>query len=197
MVSIKALIASTLFASVLGKPVANFNEECTIYATWHNDDVNILRFDDTFLKYGATDGPVTIIGDDLGDKGGFQLLATFDKDIPSVVNRLTLWHFFNETSGYVTALDNDFQDLVKILDLDGKETVTNTQGTFSALDGLVKYTVENSMQTVKITFVVNDDIVIDTLVGEPNEHGTPVLKVRQSSKYQQSAHYKPFGLCAN
>ena len=85
-------------------------------------------------------------------------------------------------------------NVVQTIEYDGKVAETTKQGTFDVLDGLVKYTVTNSTQAFAINFIIDDNIFIDVLIGEPNVRGTPVLTLKQSRAYDHSP-VPPSGDC--
>ena len=194
MLSIKAFITAFLSATVLANPVSSDLNKCSIYTSSTNSVLNVTRFDGSSTSSDKNSRAFHIVSNKLA-KGDLQVYAYFDPKSRSVIKELTIVHMFAFGDQYVKAFMKDgAPDVIQTIKYDGKVSETTKQGTFDVLDGFVKYTVANSMEAVTINFIIDNNIFIDVLIGEPNARGTPVLTLKQSRAYDHSP-MPPWGDC--
>ena len=199
MVSIKALIASTLFASAIGGPVSAGVHECTILSPTSNYYSNYTTFKG--FKYQLPANPHLtrdLLITDLGDKGKFQLRAKFDStDKINSLQALTLVQVFPGKEAKVVAVPKLLSDVVTTTEFDGSTSQHANYGEYSVLNGLVKYTLSFSLSESTMSFVVNDDIFIDVIQWEMFPSGKPTITVKQPAYYDLEPRTKPFGECVS
>ena len=187
MVSIKALIASTLFASALAFPFGPKTVQCTIRS--ENNVVTIDKFDGKTVKLPKYREDLRmIVSNKLPHKETFQLLANFDKNTPNLIHDFHLIHFAaGDSQAHVSAFMVGSPELfVETVEFDGSSSKTTTTGDFSVLNGFVKYSVNETQDATIINFVVNDDTYIDVSVGKNATIGT-IIKLNEPYKYRQGA----------
>ena len=198
MFSIIAVITALLSTTAIGGPVSADVHECTIYAPKSSDYSNYTTFDG--YKYQLPSNPHLVrklIVTDLGDKGMFNLRAKFDYNAGSRVLQALALEIYKPAYGSVIAEPKLIGDVVTTSEFDGSSTEHSGFGTYTALNGTVKYTLHTSLTEATMNFVVNDDIFIDVIQWELFPSGRPTITLKQPAYYDLEPRNKPHGQCVN
>ena len=196
MVSIKALIASTLFASAIGGPVSADFHECTISVAKNYGSFNLTTFSGVEEKLPINSYMTEeVLFTDLGDKTYFDVTFRFDSTKDHVVQSVTVDHQVRNEFATVEAVKGILGYEVTTTRLNGLWTKTFFPGTHSVLDGLVKYTVRTSLTESSITFVVNNDITIHVIDWEAVPSGKPTISIKQPTYYDLPPRRTHDGQC--
>ena len=182
MVSIKALIASTLFASALAFPFGPHTLECTLKSG--DDLVTAAKFEGKTVNWPVNKNNVRVIVDnDIPHEGVFQLHAVYDNEVTNLITNLTFIHHQTDLVANVTVFSKGSSPLlVKAVAFDGTVSETTTTGEFRALEGYIKYTVRDTPKATTIDFVINRDTFVYVSIGKDASVGSSI-RVKQPDAY--------------
>ena len=173
-----------IIASLLSNCLASSFDECTIKLRSFEPSATIIDFQKLrFLISTRVDLDHHVIVNDLGDKGLLDVLSYFETWDRFGIRHFTLVHTLEGKKAMVRVVPRESQFVVNTTEFDGSSSQTTSPGTFSALDGLVEYTVIRTYEEHSIHFVVNGDIFIELILWEVFPTLRPTIHLKQSTIY--------------
>ena len=196
MISIIAVINAFLSATVLANPVATDIHECTIQAPRFSSSVSIKAFNGSQYQSPANKNlGHELLWDDLAEKGQLQVSALFEANSSRVVPQISFMRYFGNEYESVDAFWMNSTLIVRTSYSSGMNDATTEVGTYNVLNNFVTYIVKKNADETTVSFIINGDIFIDVLEWQFVPGGKPVIRIKQSTRYDHAAGFKPFGLC--